>query len=363
MLKHCTAIVLASSASLLASGTDDLFSELSGETSFSLGYGYAENVLYSELAPVDSAFALARFEGIADLPVFSELVEWKSLLFGEHRQYFSDEGVPDQSLVLAQSELEGYAGLYGKWRLGGRFLGMEQAFDVTFDVLDRTSVSVKAQKPEAFIGWDSFIWVFAYDAEIGLSRMSFDQTGSDYDSFNWQLSSRFPIGESLVWEYGIFGYERDYLDRLGRDLDGYGLEGTSLSMSELSYESGLVWSAETEAAAHRVSLMAGERDRDDSISGYYARRRRSVEFGYLGQWEKTSLLLEVDYGRYLYGVQVGDDGLAQRNDSWSWSVEFERELSERWAVFFNLAGEIEESNLSFSSYESSSLAVGLKWLR
>lgn len=363
MLKHWTAIAFASFACLPARGAGEPFSELSGETSVSVGYGYAENVLYSELAPLGSAFALARLEGVGDLPAFSELVKWKSMLFAEHRRYFSEEEIPDQSLVLAQSELEGYVGLYGKWRLGGRFLGMEQAFDLTFDALERTSVSVKAQEPEAFIGWDSFFWIFAYEAEIGLSRMSFEQPGNDYDSFNWQLSPRFPIGEGLAWEFEVSGYERDYLDRLGRDLTGYSLEGTVLGMSELGYETGLVWSADTERADHRVSLTLGERDRDDSISGYYARRRRSVDIAYHGQWRNTSLLLEIDYGRYLYGVQIGDDGLAQRNDSWSWSVEFERELSERWGGFVALSGEIEESNLGFSSYESRSLAVGLKWLR
>ncbi|MBD5781336.1 hypothetical protein IEN85_17680 [Pelagicoccus sp. NFK12] len=363
MTRICLAAALAVIPSGGTLGNEDPFTEFSGETSLSLGYGYAENVLYSEIAPVDSAFLLASLEGYFEGTIFSDSLDWNAMGFVEHRSFESDEHVPSQTIALLQSQVEGYAGLYSKWRLGGRYLGLEQAFDATFDVLDRNTFLVKAKEPELFLGWKSLFLTFEYDAEIGLSRMEFDQEGSDYDSFNWEVEIDQRIVEGLNWKSGIFGYERNYLDRAARDLDGSTLPDTLMNTRQLGFETGLEYERQTEAADHKLSLMLGERRRRDLAFGYYDRSRRSVLLQWQIDWKATSLRLESDFGAYRYDAQLGEDDRLQRTDSWSWTLELERRLSERWGVFLWATIEDEDSNASFFSYEANSLSLGLRWLK
>lgn len=363
MLRPLLAVVFASVAVSGASGGDDPFSEFSGETSVSLGYGYAENVLYSELAPVDSAFVVANVEAFFERTLFSDFLDWNTMLFLDHRSFQSAEDIPEQTLFLLQTQVEGYAGLYSKWRVGSRYLGLEQAFDATFDELERNRFLVKAKEPELLLGWESFFWRFEYDAELGFSRMSFEQEGSDYDSLNWQVDVDQQITDGLSWESGIFGYDRDYLERSGRDLRGVAIADSRLGMTQIGFETGLSWLRSTEAADHKVSLMLSERDRSDAQVGYYDRKRQSLEFRWQARWDRLSLLVQADYGEYRYENQTGEDGFPEATDSWSWSVELDRKLNERWGAFLWLSGEREDSNASFSSYDSRSVSIGMKWLK
>lgn len=310
MLKSLVVIVCVSFASLMTQGADDPFSEFSGETSVSLGYGYSENVLYSELAPVDSAFVQASVEAIFERPLFGEMIEWNTMLFAEHRSFLSDEDIPDQTMALLQSQLEGYAGISSKWRVGGRYLSLEQAFDATFDELERNSFLVRVQEPEFLLGWESFFWRFEYDAELGFSRMSFEQDGNDYDSVNWQVDFDQRINDDWTWESGVFGYDRDYLDREGRDLSGYAINDSRLTMSEVGLETGFAWKRSFESVDHRVSFMLADRQRRDGQFGYYDRKRQTLELWWQARWEKTLLLLQLDYGEYRYDNQVGEIGRA-----------------------------------------------------
>lgn len=329
----------------------------------SLGYGYAENVLYSELAPVDAAYLLASFEGFFERSLWEEALDWNTMAFWEHRRFEAGDDIPDQTLFLLQSQIEGYVGLYSKWRLGGRYLGLEQAFDATFDELERNSFLVKAKEPELLLGWESFLWAFEYDAEIGFSRMNFEQEGSDYESFNWEVDFDYRINDDLSWVSGVFGYERDYLERSGRDLSGAAIVGSSLQMSQLGFETGLDFRKSFDASEHRFSILLGDRQREDGQLGYYDRSRRSVEFRWQGDWERMRLALQADFGAYRYDHQLGDDGSREATDSWAWSLEWDRDLNDRWGIFVWLNGEEEDSNASFSSYESRGVSMGLRWLK
>ncbi len=363
MLRVFSTVFFLSALALLANGEDDLFSEFSGETSLSLGYGYAENALYSELAPVDAAFTVANVEGFFERTLLDGSIDWNAMLFVDHRIFHSDEEIPDQTLVLAQTQFEGYVGLYSKWRVGARYLNLEQAFDATFDALERNSFLVTAEEPEVLFGWESFFWTFAYDAELGFSRMSFAQEGSDYDSLNWKIDVDQRINDQLSWRSGVFGYERNYVDRLGRDLSGGVLADSLLGMSQLGFETGLVWSTDADWLDQKLSVMLSQGERSDAQFGYYDRRRRAVEVLWRGEWESRSLVLRADYGEYRYENRLGDDGLIEGTDAWSWSLEFEQKLSESWSAFVWLNEEEEESNASFSSYDSRSVSIGLKWLK
>ncbi len=363
MLRVFSTVFFVSSFALLANGDDDLFSEFSGETSLSLGYGYAENVLYSELAPVDAAFTVANVEVFFERSLFDASFDWNAMLFVDHRVFHSDEVIPDETLALAQTQLEGYVGLYSKWRAGARYLRLEQAFDATFDELERNSFLVTAEEPEVLFGWESFFWTFAYDVEVGFSRMSFEQEGSDYDSLNWKVDIDQRINDQFSWRSGLFGYERNYVDRLGRDLRGRAIVDSLLGMSQFGFETGFVWEPDSDLFEQELSVMLSQRDRSDAQVGYYDRRRRSVEVQWRGEWESRSLVLRADYGEYRYENQLGDDGFLEGTDAWSWSLEFEQKLSERWSAFVWLNEEAEESNANFSSYDSRSVSIGLKWLK
>lgn len=363
MIKPLLAVPISLFSFAFANAGEDPFSDFAGETSVAVGYGYAENVLYSELAPVDSPFVVLSLEGFLERSVFSDSIDWSTMAFLEHRSFQSNEDIPEQYLALVQTQLEGYFGLYSKWRVGGRYLGLEQAFDATFDELERNSFLVQVEEPEFLFGWESFLLGFETDTELGLSRMSFDQEGSDYDSFNWTIDLDQRINDSFTWVSGVYGYDRRYLDRSARDLDGDEISESRLKMQQLGFETGLEWSRSFDTVDHKLRLLISDRSRVDEQEGYYDRGRQAAEFLWRASWEKMSLLVQVDYGEYRYKNQLGDDDLLQGTDAFSWSVEWDRKLNDQWGMFLWLEEDREDSNANYSSYDSRSISLGLKWFK
>lgn len=363
MLKPFLSVIFVALSSASANAAEDPFSDFSGETSVALGFGYSENVLYSELAPVDSTFVLVSLEGFLERSLFSDAIDWSTMAFLEHRSFLSDEDIPSQTLALVQSQIEGYLGLYSQWRIGGRYLGLEQAFDATFDELERNSFLVRAEEPEFLMGWESFLLGFETDTELGLSRMSFDQEGSDYDSFNWEMDFDRRINDEFVWVSGVYGYDRSYLERSGRDLDGRAIDGSRLKLQQFGIETGLEWSGSWDTVDHTVRLLLSERRRRDGQFGYYDRERQLVELVWQAHWESTSLLFQIEYGEYRYENQFGEDDLLQNTEAFSWSLELDRKINEQWGFFLWFEEEREDSNASFTSYDARSVSLGLKWFK
>lgn len=340
---------------------EDPFSGFSGESSLSFGYGYADNVLYSEIAPIDAAFALVNVEAQGGRTLFSERVFLDLLLFGELRSFNSLPGVSDQSVLLLQSELSSFVGLYSEWLLGGRYLGLTQAFDATFDVLDRQSFLLELKEPELYVGFETFFWMQLYEFEGGVSKATFESPGNDYASLNWQLDVSQQINRSIDFVSQISGYVRDYDDRLARDSSGAALAGIGLEMEQYALESGFHYDFEAGRVSHAFELLLAYEQRSDGQEGYYDRTRRSLNLEWVVETEKTSFGLRVGRGGYRYAVQTVGDGSAQKSDGWTWSVEWERSLNVKWSVFGLADGESEDSNDEFSSYDAASLVLGMKW--
>lgn len=351
-------------ASALVEAADELYSEFSDfETQSSLraGVGYTENVLLGESVTVDSPFAYLGLEGVASKPFGGEQYSWNSLAFADLRSFEKLEGVPDHSIVLLQTELEGYVGMIARGRIGARYLNLTQVFDATFDEVERVDFVVKADEPEVFVGYKTIIGEFSYDLEFGLGHMSFVDLSSDYDSLNLDLEVSRELTDSLWWTWELSAWERSYKDRAARDVSGIRISDTTLETEQIGLESGLAYSVEIAGIDHEFELSAAFQDRADLVSGYYDRSRVKAEF----EWAFSAGAYDFDfasgYGKYRYGNQLGEDGARKVSESWYWELELERKFTESWSVFLNVSSDEDDSNESFATYDSRTALLGIRW--
>lgn len=337
------------------------FSEFETQSSVKAGVGYTENVLLGEAMRVDSAFAYFGLEAVAAKPFLGDQYSWNSLVYADVRSFEELEGVPEHSIYLLQTELEGYVGMIAKGRVGARYLNLTQVFDATFDEVDRVDFVVKADEPEFFVGYETIIGEYTYDLELGLGRMTFVDLNSDYDSVNLELEVKRDLTDALRWKSTFSAWERSYRNRFGRDSSGFEISETKLKTEQLAFQTGLRYVADFSGSEHAFGLVGEVKERSDVVSGYYDRSRYTLEFDWRFSLAGVEMDFTTGYGKYEYENQVGRDELMKTSESIYWELELERDLSDSWSVFLNLSGEDDESNESFSTYETQTALLGIRW--
>lgn len=337
------------------------FSEFETQSSVRSGFGYTENVLLGENLTVDSPFAYVGLEGVVSRSFGGEQYFWNSLAYGDFRSYEKLDGVPDHSIVLLQTELEGYVGMVAKGRVGARYLSLTQVFDATFDELERVDFVVKADEPEIFFGYETIVGEYSYDLELGFGKMSFEDLSSDYESLSLEFEVERELTDALVWRSEFRAMSRSYTERLARSLSGVQIADTLLRTELLGFETGLAYAVSLGGVEHEFEVSTAYFDRTDTSSGYYDRSRLKTEFDWEFSLQGVEIELASGYDSFDYANQVGDDGLRRKSDSWYWELELERDLTDSWSVFASFSGEEDKSNEAFATYETRTALLGIRW--
>lgn len=339
---------------------EDSFKVGAGEWSASSGVGYRENVLFSEIAPVDSPFIYVGVEGITTREFFDLGSEWTTMLLLDNHHFTKGEDLPEETFGLLLSEYSRYVTIDGRLSGGLQYVYFKQAFDTTFDVLDPNQIVLTGQEPKLYVDWKSFFWQFEYQATLGASRMYFKNPTNDYETIDCELELDYLLGDEARMLLAANGHARDYTDRPARTVSGTRVDSIVLGEDqiglELAYERPfgfLGWNGELEFG---IDFEA----RRDRHFGYYDRDSLKYGLEWSGGGEKWDLRLDIGYAERDYLLQTVDDGSLRTSDEWIWTVDLERELSDSWGLFLKLNRDESDSNETYFSYETNSVMVGLR---
>lgn len=339
----------------------DAVNVAAGEWSASAGIGYRENVLYSEILPVDSTFRYLSFEGVTQKNFIATGAEWTTMFLLDNRSYLQVDDLPDETFGMFLSEFGKYVTIDGRLAAGIQYVYLNQAFDASFDILNENRVILTAQEPGLTLEWSSFFWQFEYVASLGASRMYLKDLEGDYETVDWELEIDYALkGEARLF-FAVNGFARDYTDRLGRDLDGFRLDDTILGTDQTGFESGFEQAFRALGMAGEFELEVDYRERRDRHSGYYDRDRLKYGMEWKLKGEKWDFDVDVSYAQSDYLAQISDDGLLRSSQEWMWEIEMARKVSAAWSLFFRANGETSDSNESFFSYRTNSVLLGLRY--
>ncbi len=331
-----------------------------GDWSASAGMGFKENVLLSEIAPIDSSFNYLSFEGIAQKEFIETGAQWTTMALVENRHYFEGGDLPDEAFGLMVSEYARYVGIDGTLRGGVQYLYFNQAFDATFDVLDPNQIVITAQEPRLYVEWESFFWQFEYAASVGVSRMYFQDASDDYETIDWELELDYAIDNRTNWRFAVNGFARDYTDRPTRSADGFRIDSIILGTDQLGFETSVERGFGSESMALLAEIGIDYEERRDRHFGYYDRDRTKYFLELRTNGEKWRMRLDIGFSDREYRTQIAENGALRRSDDWIGSLEWERDLNEKWAFFARGETDSSESNETFFSYDANSLMLGIR---
>ena len=111
-----------------------------GEWSASAGFGYKENVLFSEILPVDSAFNYVSVEGAVQKEFIASGAEWVSIFLLDNRNYWQVDDLPNETFCMFLSEFGKHVTVDGRLAASFQYVYLNQAFDASFDILDENRI-------------------------------------------------------------------------------------------------------------------------------------------------------------------------------------------------------------------------------
>ena len=259
-----------------------------------------------------------------------------------------------------ESPLVRFVGIDGTLKGGIQYLHFNQAFDATFDILDPNQITITAQEPRLYMEWESFFWQFEYTASVGASRMYFQDASDDYETLDWELELDYAIDGFTNWLFAVNGFARDYTDRPTRDAEGFRVDSITLGTDQIGFET----SVEREFGSESLSLLAeigiDYEERRDRHFGYYDRDRTKYFLELRTGGEKWRLRLDVGFSDREYLTQTAENDALRESQEWVASLEWERDLSQKWAFFARGETDSSESNETFLSYDANSLMVGIR---
>lgn len=339
---------------------EDSFKVGAGEWSASVGYGYKENVLFSEIVPVDSPFSYFSVEGITQREFIETGAEWTTMLLLDNRHYSKGNDLPDETFGLLLSEYGRYLTIDGQITGGVQYVYFKQAFDATFDVLDVNQIVLTGQEPKAYLDWKAFFWQFEYNATVGASRMYFKDPSNDYETIDWELELDYLVGDQSRILVAANGHARDYTDRPTRTASGTRVDSIMLGEDQTGVEVAFERPFGFLGINGEVELGIDFEARRDRHFGYYDRDSLKYGFEWSGGGEKWNFRLDLGFAERNYLVQTVEDGSLRVSDEWVGTLDLERELSENWALFLSLNRDESESNETYFSYEANSIMLGLR---
>ncbi|MDG2167301.1 MAG: hypothetical protein P8L44_05150 [Opitutales bacterium] len=332
-----------------------------GEWSASTGLGYKENVLFSEILPVDSAFNYFSMEGVVQKDFVESGAEWVSIFLLDNRNYWQVDDLPDETFGMFLSEFGRHMTIDGRLAASFRYVYLNQAFDASFDILDEKRIVLTAQEPGLSLEWASFLWQLKYTATIGASRMFFADSKDDYETLDWEVEIDYLIGDRVRFFLAPNGFVRDYTDRVARDLDGYRLSDTILGTDQRGVEGGFEQSFRVMGLEAELELEVDFSTRRDRHTGYYDRDRLKYGFDWSLAGKKWNFGLDVSYADSEYLTQISEDGELRSSKEWVWGFEMARDIGKKWNVFLRADVEKAHSNETFFSYESNSVLLGIRY--
>lgn len=348
-------------APLLGDDIEDAFDVGIGEWSASAGYGYRENVLFSEIAPVDSTFGYVSFEGIAHKEFTQTGGDWTSMALLDNRRYFQRSNLPDETFGLLLTEYGRFLTIDGRLTGGLQYVYFNQAFDATFDVLDLRQIGVQAQEPGVYLEWESFFWQFGYTAEAGFSRMYFEDSEDDYETLDWEFEADYLVSDSWSLTAALNGFVRDYTDRPAREISGARLDSVALGTDQAGIELALETKRSLWGIAGELEVVVDFEARRDRHFGFYDRDSINYGIEWRGGGENWNAHVDFGYAQRNYLYQTVENGSLRSSSDWVWSAELERDLNSSWAAFLRIDGDESDSNETFFSYEANTVLVGMRF--
>ncbi len=332
-----------------------------GEWSASAGFGYKENVLFSEILPVDSAFNYVSVEGAVQKEFIASGAEWVSIFLLDNRNYWQVDDLPNETFGMFLSEFGKHVTVDGRLAASFQYVYLNQAFDASFDILDENRIVLTAEEPGLYFEWASFLWQFKYTAKAGASRMYFADSKDDYETLDWELEFDYMMNKGGRLFLAPNGFIRDYTARVARDLDGFRLEETILGTDEQGIEGGFEQSFRVLGLATEVELEVDFSARRDRHTGYYDRDRLKYGIDLRLAGEKWDFGINASHADSEYLSQLADDGQLRSSKDWVCGFEMAREMGEKWGVFLRADAERSVSNETFFSYESNSILLGMRY--
>ena len=339
---------------------EDSFKVGAGEWSASTGFGYKGNVLFSEIAPLDSPFIFAGVEGITSHEFIETSAEWTTMLLLDNYHFTKGSDLPDETFGLLLSEYGRYVTIDGRLSSGLQYVYFKQAFDATFDVLDPYQIVLTGQEPKLYVDWKAFFWQFEYQATVGASRMYFKNPTNDYETIDWELALDYLLGEESRVLLAANGHARDYTNRLARTLSGARVNSIVLGEDQVGIELAYERPFGFLGLKGELELGIDFEARRDRHFGYYDRDSLKYGLEWSGGGERWDFRLDLGYAQRDYLFQTVDDGSLRISDEWIWTVDLERELSDHWGLFLRLNRDQSDSNETFFSYDANSVMLGLR---
>lgn len=353
--------LLLGGVALSGENPEDLVNVGAGEWSVSAGLGYKENVLFSEILPVDSAFNYLSVEGVMQKDFVESGAEWVSIFLLDNRSYWQVDDLPDETFGMFLSEFGRHMTVDGRLAASFSYVYLNQAFDASFDIQDENRIVLTAQEPGLSLEWASFLWQFKYTASVGASRMSFADPKDDYETLDWEIEFDYLVSEGGRLFLSPNGFIRDYTDRVARDLDGFRLEETILGTDQRGIEGGFEQSFRFLGLDAELELEVDFSARRDRHSGYYDRDRLKYGLDWSLAGEKWDFGLDVSFADSEYLTQMSEDGELRSSKEWVWGFEMARDIGKKWNVFLRADADRSNSNETFFSYESNSILLGMRY--
>ena len=341
---------------------DELFKEPKWELDLKLraGLGYGDNVLFGAYEEVDSGYLLGAIDGLYYRTVDDS---WSAYvyLYGEHMEYFED--VNAGKLYVTQGQVSRLTDSQERnYGLSATHLFYDQVFDQSVDQLNFDTFGVSAHQVEI----EPFVEFYFKDGEqlrvealVGGSR--YEDSYDDSDSLGGLVKYQRPIGSRSILSLEYLFEDRDYLEKVARDAEGYAVDGVTrlrVGMGTISLRVN-----ETEQDGWRLDTKLSHYTQRDEEAGYSDYNRFRFKQSVSRSWGNWDLKLSGRFSQHDYHVrsaEFGGDELLYRK-VYEGSVNVSRTLNEDLALFLESQYERNRSNNPDNQFSAGRVVMGVEW--
>ena len=326
----------------------------------SSGYGYGENLLLSEVAPQDSGYTFVEAEAFVMRPMPDLDTELLVTAFFDSKIMDGLEELDHESIGIFNTEFTKFMGEEQLASIGLEHVYAKQAFDSSFDEVEVHSQVIQTREPAAYVRWEANGLGLSWRSRIKYSDTNFDEEANDFDTIDYRLwTGRQLIGKWYT-RFGIRYYDREYDERLARNLDGVKIPEELLKLSAKEFDLLLIRDFELRNFDGEFKVGVERLARRDRSEGYSDRNDWEGKLGIELESEDWEFELGFGFDRREYQNQIESDGALRLEENASWSVRIERIYNDKWSVFLYASSEREDTNMEFSSYDTKWITLGVR---
>ena len=331
-----------------------------GDVRLSSGYGYGENLLLSEVAPQDSGYTFVEAEAFVMRPIPDLDTELLVMAFFDSKIMDGLEELDHESIGMFNAELTKFMGENHLASFGLEHVYAKQAFDSSFDEVEIHSQVIQTREPAAYLRWETSGLGLDWRSRIKYSDTNFDEEENDFNTVDYRLWTSRPLIGKWYTRFGMRYYDREYDERLARDLNGVKIPEERLELSAKEFDLLLIRDFEYRNFDGKFKVGVERLARRDRSEGYSDRNDWEGKLAIELEREDWEFELGFGFDRREYQNQIESDGALRLEENASWSVRIERIYNDKWSVFLYASSESEDTNMEFSSYDTKWITLGVR---